>query len=100
MAAIVGTKRKRKNMPCFLCDSILSSDQENEKNHFFHATELNIENWQTVVTKPGLNKSSRLCNRHFDQDDIVKGKTIQGVFYPAQFWRLKPGTIPKHFLSM
>ncbi|KAK4021702.1 hypothetical protein OUZ56_003612 [Daphnia magna] len=42
----------------------------------------------------GLLDSSRLCWRHFDEEDIIKGK-----FYPQQLWRLRDGATPKHLLD-
>ncbi|XP_046456092.1 uncharacterized protein LOC124203465 [Daphnia pulex] len=47
----------------------------------------------------GLLASSRLCWRHFDEDDIIKGKFILGQFHPQQRWRLKDGAAPKHLLG-
>ena len=49
-----------------------------------------------------LSIESQPCHfvvRHFDEDDIVKSKTIQGVFYPNERWFLKPGAMPQYFLK-
>lgn len=56
--------------------------------------------WQLVISKTGLTQWSRLCTRHFDPGDIVKGKTIQNIFYPNQVWKLQIGAIPKHCLGI
>ncbi|KAK4006768.1 hypothetical protein OUZ56_011926 [Daphnia magna] len=56
--------------------------------------------WQLVISKTGLTQWSRLCIRHFDPRDIVKGKTIRNIFYPNQVWKLQIGAIPKHCLGI
>ncbi|KAK4015091.1 hypothetical protein OUZ56_030081 [Daphnia magna] len=48
----------------------------------------------------GLLDSSRLSWRHFDEEDIIKGKFILGKFYPQQLWRLRDGATPKHLLGL
>ncbi|KAK4025068.1 hypothetical protein OUZ56_010571 [Daphnia magna] len=35
-----------------------------------------------------MHKTSRLCNRHFDDSDILKVYNILGVFHPFKYWSL------------
>ncbi|KZS04064.1 Uncharacterized protein APZ42_033066 [Daphnia magna] len=53
-----------------------------------------------LISKTGLTQWSRLCTRHFDPGDIVKGKTIKNIFYPNQVWQLQIGAFPKHCLGI
>ncbi|XP_045023078.1 uncharacterized protein LOC123467068 isoform X2 [Daphnia magna] len=47
-----------------------------------------------------LQKRSRLCNRHFDDSDIVKGYDILGLFHPFTHWTLRAGSNPKYHLEV
>ncbi|KAK4014130.1 hypothetical protein OUZ56_026672 [Daphnia magna] len=38
--------------------------------------------------------------RHFDDADIVKGRTIGRTFFPFQRWNLKSDAKPKHLLNL
>ncbi len=92
---------KRVNRNCFICGSEIEKEnaKDNVKFGSFKVPLSKIAEWQSVILRPGLKSSSRLCDRHFDEEDIVKGKTIQNVFYPNSIWKLKPDAIPKHFLQ-
>ncbi|EFX76698.1 hypothetical protein DAPPUDRAFT_106812 [Daphnia pulex] len=39
-----------------------------------------------------------VCGRHFDADDIIKGREIGGIFQPFKHWKLKDLAVPKQFL--
>ena len=95
----MATDIKRCNTSCFLCDRNKFHGTESVKIALFQVTALKIAEWQKVISKPGLHLKSRLCDRHFDEDDIVKGKTIQETFYPYSRWTLKPDAIPSRFLG-
>lgn len=59
-----------------------------------------IEKWRTVITKMGLKESSSICLRHFDEEDISKGRIIEGVYLNHyKRWRLREGAMPLHFLA-
>ncbi|XP_057380927.1 uncharacterized protein LOC130703482 [Daphnia carinata] len=45
-----------------------------------------------------LTETSRICSRHFDENDVVKVVNILNVFHPYKNWRLKTDALPKHFL--
>lgn len=72
---------------------------DNGKISLFLVPKSSFQAFQACIPTVKLSSTSRLCSRHFDDDDIVKGKTIQGVFYPNLRWYLKPGAIPKHLLK-
>ncbi|XP_045029669.1 uncharacterized protein LOC123472343 [Daphnia magna] len=82
---------------CFICGKI-PEDKENGVRSFKAGKK--VLEWQEVISKNGLTQWSRLCTRHFDPGDIVKGKTIQNIFYPNQVWKLQIGAIPKHCLGI
>ena len=88
---------KRVNKHCFICSSKV--DKDNARFGLFKVPPLKIAQWQSVILRAGLKSSSKLCDRHFDEQDIVKGKTVQNVFYPYTKWRLNPDAIPKYFLQ-
>ena len=54
------------------------------------------DKWKNLISKMGLLQTSRLCWRHFDETDVLKGET----FYPEERWRLKDVTLPKYFLGL
>ncbi|KZS20309.1 Uncharacterized protein APZ42_013040 [Daphnia magna] len=49
--------------------------------------------------KKTLLQSSRLCWKHFAEEDIVKGKMIGEEFVHQERWCLKKGAKPKHLLD-
>ena len=80
---------------CFLCKTI--SDRENRKITSFAVTEKNVAAWVTKV--PGLSVGERLCEKHFEASNVVKGKHILEQFYPFKKWILSRDAVPKYFLS-
>ncbi|XP_032784825.2 uncharacterized protein LOC116922565 isoform X1 [Daphnia magna] len=80
---------------CFIYGKI-PEDKENGVRSFKAGKK--VLEWQEVISKNGLTQWSRLCTRHFDHGDIVKGKTIQNIFYPNQVSKLQIRAIPKHCL--
>ncbi|KAI9552150.1 hypothetical protein GHT06_022487 [Daphnia sinensis] len=82
---------------CFICGTIPDAKENGVRT--FRADEKVLQ-WQEVILKNGLTQWSRLCTRHFDPGDIVKGKTIQNIFYPNKIWKLQIGAIPKHCLGI
>ena len=94
--------QKKRGAFCFLCGHI--DDKENAGETFgrFDVTEKRLYDWQNVILKPGLKigRTTAICGRHFDVDDIIKGKEIGGQFFPYKRWRLKDGAVPKHLLGL
>ncbi len=65
----------------------------------FQVPKLSLETWQEVMPTSKLTKTSRICSRHFDENDVLKGVTDSlNVFHPYKKWKLRPGAFPKHFL--
>ena len=94
--------QKKRGAFCFLCGHI--DDKENGGETFgrFDVTQNRFSDWEKVILKPGLKigRTTPICGRHFDVDDIVKGREIGGQFFPFKTWRLKDSAVPKHLLSI
>ena len=84
---------------CFISGCYAKKDKENKEIAFFSVPAGALKTWQELIPKRGLSSASRLCSRHFDEADVVKGRTIQERFYPYPRWRLRVGAIPKHLLE-
>ncbi|KZS06275.1 Uncharacterized protein APZ42_030332 [Daphnia magna] len=55
---------------------------------------------QELIPNVKLHKTSRLCNSHFYDSDILKGCNTLGVFHPVKYWRSSAGSNPKHHLEV
>lgn len=88
--------KKVKKGLCFVCGSI--NEQENRKIGIFSIPKDKLALWQEIL--PGLKNNSKLCESHFDQEDIVKGVQVGQHFHPSERWRLKSSAVPKHLLRM
>ena len=53
--------------------------------------------WRNAVHKgkqgQSLRKKDFVCHRHFKEEEICKGRTIGGEFFPL-VWKLLPGVVP------
>jgi len=64
-----------------------------------------LKRWNEFIPRKGNFKhSSKVCSHHFETDDVVKGRWIEGkddkrIFYPWNNWMLKEGAIPRIFPS-
>ncbi|XP_045030894.1 uncharacterized protein LOC116926873 [Daphnia magna] len=85
---------------CFIENCYTGKDKENRPAIFFRIPKHRLEELRGILPKMGLLDSSRLSWRHFDEEDIIKGKFILGKFYPQQLWRLRDGATPKHLLGL
>jgi len=63
-----------------------------------------LSEWNRAIPRKDttLKPSSRVCSRHFEEDDIVKGRTFTGrngelLFYKWNNWTYKEGAIPRIF---
>ncbi|XP_046443644.1 uncharacterized protein LOC124193721 [Daphnia pulex] len=81
-------------LTCFICGTF---EIENKKFAAFGVTFERFSEWKDKVK--GLKIGSKLCQVHFDSEDIIKGKYIFNQFYPLKVYRLSKDAIPKHFLS-
>ncbi|KZS10361.1 Uncharacterized protein APZ42_025191 [Daphnia magna] len=70
-------------------------DMENGITYFV-VPKNSFEKWKDIV--PNLKKGSRLCIRHFDESDIIKGLQMGSIFHEYLRWQLKKGACPKRFL--
>ncbi|EFX68545.1 hypothetical protein DAPPUDRAFT_330009 [Daphnia pulex] len=97
--SLMKEKKKRRGSYCFICGYV--EDEENHVGHGFGRFEVNkkrLSEWEKLIPKPGLKIGSAICGRHFDADDIIKGREIGGVFHPFKKWTLKELAVPKHLL--
>ena len=86
---------------CFLCNFASPSDKENGGFHVFCVPKDKVEVWQEILLhKPGLTQNSRLCHRHFSEEDIIKGYLILDQFHPLKQWRLKKDVVPTLHLGL
>ena len=95
-------KSNKKGMCCFICGTLPARNEESSdvKIGGFPVNKTRKSEWEPLILKPGLAVGSRLCDRHFDIADIIRGREIGGVFYPYDdYWRLSDGAKPKHFLG-
>ena len=76
------------------------TDQENGPSHVFLPPKVSFEEWKMIFPEKKFVPISRVCWKHFADEDIVKGKMIGEQFYPQKRWRLKNGAIPKHLLGI
>jgi hypothetical protein len=53
--------------------------------------------WKSIL--PELKETSRLCDIHFEETDIVKGFKNGEDFHHLQRWRLIQSAIPKFALG-
>lgn len=85
---------------CFISNCFSNSGQENSAVHTFGVPRGKLEEWQGILKhKTGLTKNSRFCPRHFNEEDIVKGLEILGVFHANKKWHLKDGVKPTLYLG-
>jgi hypothetical protein len=85
-----------KKFSCSICGNLY--ENENRTIGLFSVPKTKLHIWQSAI--PELKQTSRLCDSHFDEKDIVKGYFISQTFIPNDRWRLHPSALPKHFLGM
>ena len=77
MSDVNSLKRIRKY--CVICGIIY--EEENKKVGLFSVPMNKLISWQAII--PQLEKTSRICCRHFDEADIIKGFRVGQNFHPA-----------------
>ena len=90
----------RKSKPCFVFNCNSSYNKENGSIALFHPPKLCLNSWQEIIRKPGLTCKSKICSIHFEENDIVKGREILGVFHSYSKWKLKSGALPSKLLGI
>ena len=96
-----------KTMPdrCFVpnCNAGFPGFKSDTKVAFFKPpkdSEL-LKKWNQAIPRQDsdLKMSSRVCSSHFEDDDVLKGRWLEGkdgkqIFYSWNNWILKDGGIP------
>ena len=78
---------------CFLSKN---SRDKDERGHYFGVPKGLVAEWQAKIPhKPGLQKSSVFCHRHFKETSIKKHKVIQDQHFPLKVWRLESNVFPE-----
>ena len=80
---------------CSICGDVYDKDDDKL------ATFLIRKEWIELVPalQKNLSEKSRICCRHFEETDILKGRIIQDIYYPFMKWRLVKNAIPKLLLG-
>jgi len=86
---------KPRNRYCFLCGSI---GKENYRS-LFSVPKDKLEEWQKLLPKAGLCKNSKLCELHFDPEDISKEREIMDKIFSYRQSTLRPLAVPKNNLK-
>ncbi len=76
---------------------------ENTKENgisLFKVPKASLDEWKLLIPSSSLESNSRVCSRHFDEADILKGRTIGNTFFSFKRWQLKTGARPKHLLNV
>lgn len=75
--------------------------KENEGKRFayFAVPKGKLEDLRLAISNNQLKQTSRLCDTVFLEDDLNKGKVIEGKCLNSKLWRLQKDAIPKLFLS-
>ena len=84
------------------CREMYSKEINTKENGItvFQVPKLSLERWQEVMPTSKLTKTSRICSRHFDDNDVLKGVTDSlNVFYPYKNWKLKTWCSPQTLFS-
>ena len=87
----------QKRVYCFICGNVKEND--NQKSGLFCVPKDKLEEWKRAIGNNELKQTSRLCEVHFKDEDVVRGKSIDGKFYFNKNWRLSPNALPKLLVS-
>lgn len=88
------------NKLCFVDGCQTGTTKENGPAAFFHPPKEDFEMWKDIFLAKKLVPNSRVCWKHFNEEDVVKGKMMGEQFVPQKRWRLKKGAKPKLLLSI
>ena len=60
---------------CFICGANSTFSFAKFKNYSFvqYFLPKTFVQWKTIITRPGFNESSFVCNRHFPENHYAKG---------------------------
>ena len=88
---------KQKRVYCFICGHVKEND--NQKSGFLSVPNDKLEDWKLAIGNNELKQTSRLCEIHFKNADVVRGKSINRKFYLNKHWRLTHNALPKVLVS-
>ena len=88
-------KLKLTRKTCFLCG--VSYQDENKRIGIFSVPKNKFSSWQLII--PELKQASLLCEKHFDENDVLKGFSDGTVYYHFARYRLTNSAVPKHLLG-
>ena len=87
-----------KMVKCFVvgCASGNNANKEKVPKFSVPKDEKQFVLWQKSMPKCNrkLDRKHAVCAKHFEDNYIIKSKTILNPQYPLQCWRLKPEAIP------
>ena len=85
---------------CFICgaNSTYSVLPNSEIIHLFHIPPKSFVQWKTIITRPGFNESSFVCNRHFPENHYTKG-SVDVISKKKKYWKLNRNAIPSLLLG-
>ncbi|KZS06602.1 Uncharacterized protein APZ42_029894, partial [Daphnia magna] len=89
-------KLKSSRKTCFFCG--VNYQDENKRIGIFGVPKNKFSSWQLII--PELKQASLLCEKHFDESDVLKGFTDGTVYHPYGRWRLSISAVPQHFLGI
>ena len=87
---------KAKRIYCFICGNVKGKEEENCS--LFRVPKDKLEQWRLAIGSDKLQQTSRLCDAHFLEVDVIKGKMILGSFFPEKH-HLKKDVVPKLLLG-
>ncbi|XP_046452642.1 uncharacterized protein LOC124200448 isoform X2 [Daphnia pulex] len=77
-----------------------------EKVHFFKPKNVKlVKEWEKAIGRKDLklNKKHSICHKHFEDADIIRGKSLEGkngpIVYDLSRWKLTDGAVPKLLLG-
>lgn len=89
---------------CYIPNCLSGHSNDPTKRIFFCPPKDPIirEEWRKMIPRkvPAIHKTARVCELHFEEEDIIKGKTFiingEDVFFPMR-WKLRAGALPRIF---
>ncbi len=79
-----------------------SGSDPKENIHFFKPNDNNLNQWKQLIGRKDikLSKKHSVCQKHFEDDQIIKHKIFNGangpiIVYDLLRWKLTEGALPK-----
>ena len=94
------------DVKCYVAGCKSGHEKSNDTIYFFRpGNQKTLELWRKAIQKKDhtLENMDAVCSKHFDDADIIKKKTLQGIDGPISVdidsWKLVDDAIPKLFLG-